>query len=272
MNKNNKVVNEHLDKCEKKSSGELGRVIAIFALLLFFIYMFYMASPGATFYNGGVLVEDSITGFKYFVDNDLEEIILFDVIDEELVKDGYLEIPNSIWGIPVTKVSMERIKTEPRIVSVYIPDNVRLIWRLYVEGMKEVTGGRNVREIGQEAFEVPYYIDSEVNDDLERIVLGNRVEQLNDRAFANCIALKEVKLGNSLYYIGDYAFYGCTSLEEIELGYSVTNIQTSAFEGCTSLQKVSKIGTYLKTKGTNAFAGTPWALTSEGQALLREIE
>ena len=75
---------------------------------------------------------------------------------------------------------------------------------------------------------------------LEQVVLGDKVEIIDDRAFESCTKLEKINLEKSLVFICDESFYKCWSLKEIEVkGNSLRQIGHRAFEECLELESVS---------------------------------
>ncbi len=88
---------------------------------------------------------------------------------------------------------------------------------------------------------------------LERVILGDNVEIVYERAFLECTNLREVAFGSSVKEIGAIAFYGCTSLKEVDLGKKVETIPFQCFYGCTALEIVN--ARYVKIVSEEAFYG-----------------
>lgn len=69
--------------------------------------------------------------------------------------------------------------------------------------------------------------------------LPTKTELIGTAAFANCTNLKKVVLGSKVYQINDYAFAG-SGITEIEIPATVKyGLGESAFENCKSLKKIS---------------------------------
>ncbi len=233
---------------------ELAKIAGVFALLFCIWWMTF--KPDWGYFGGGFVVEDPFSGFEYYVDD--EYVIVRTLVNTWHVKDGYLKIPDSFWGRPVTTINFRQWHSDWGVETIEIPDSVTVIYDAPV-GVKEVVGGANVTKIASEAFR-----DCNM---LTKIELGDKVEEIGNYAFENCTNLKEVRLGNSLERVEAGTFYGCTALEKVELGYGVQDIGTYAFYGCSSLTEVTHTGN-LDEIGEDAFEGTPWAQTEEGKALI----
>lgn len=74
---------------------------------------------------------------------------------------------------------------------------------------------------------------------IESIGLDENLEEIDNRAFEDCINLKSIKLPDSLKELGAYAFYGCEFLENVELGKNLKVINSYTFEDCVNLQKIT---------------------------------
>ena len=98
--------------------------------------------------------------------------------------------------------------------------------------------------------------------DLASIILPKGIEKINDYAFKDCIALKEVKLPNTLKYIGSNAFCGCDALEKIILHNGIKTIKNYAFSYCDNLNEVY-LPKGIETIGNNVFDSTALIFVEE---------
>lgn len=64
---------------------------------------------------------------------------------------------------------------------------------------------------------------------LRRIVLPNKLENIEQYLLKNCIKLKEVILPENLKFIGSYAFVSCLELETLTLPATIARIDNNAF-------------------------------------------
>ena len=91
-------------------------------------------------------------------------------------------------------------------------------------------------------------------DKIEKVVVGEGITTIKDKAFAYCTALTSINLGN-VTTIGDKAFWLCDSLASINLG-NVTTIGEDAFFRCTSLGRLVSIDfKNVETIKERAFSG-----------------
>ena len=84
------------------------------------------------------------------------------------------------------------------------------------------------------------------------VSVGNRVTEIGEYAFCNCVNLTSLKLGNSVSTIGSEAFESCKKLSSITGIEGVKQIGYSTFRYCSSLETFT-IGENLTRIGANAF-------------------
>jgi hypothetical protein len=139
---------------------------------------------------------------------------------------GSVEIPSSIYGVPVVVIGEKAFANRPDLTSVVIPNSVVLI--------------------GSQAFEM--------NSALVSVKIGNNVTHIGYAAFSGNTSLKSVSIPNSVTTIGDLAFYGGTSIASVKIGSNVSSIGNSAFCENTSLKSVTIPNSVIYING-NAFFG-----------------
>lgn len=113
-----------------------------------------------------------------------------------------------------------------------------------------------------------------IKQEVETIVIGDKITHIGAYAFADCKSLKQVKLGKkvtsigncafsqcsklnkissltNLKTIGNYAFYACKNLKSFSIGKSVKKIGTGVFCNCTNLKSLSvhKNNPYFSKRG-----------------------
>ena len=131
-------------------------------------------------------------------------------------------IPESVDGIPVTKIAASAFIDKQKITSITVPDSVT--------------------SIGDRAF---YGCTS-----LTSVTIGNSVTSIGYGAFSDCTSLTSVRIPDSVTSIGDYAFYYCTSLTSITIPDSVTSIGEEAFFNCYKLVEVINKSSLNITEGS----------------------
>ncbi|WP_026498437.1 leucine-rich repeat domain-containing protein [Butyrivibrio sp. WCD2001] len=87
-----------------------------------------------------------------------------------------------------------------------------------------------VTSIGEKAFYK--------NKNVQEIIVGNNVEDIEAYAFYGCINLKKLTIGNGVKNIGDSAIRKCTKLESLTLPKSLLVLGPKAINGCTKLKKL----------------------------------
>ena len=113
-----------------------------------------------------------------------------------------------------------------------------------------------VKEIGEYAFYGNQnLVEIQIPDTVEKLGRGifeasikletvkflgdSKIKIIPDRAFLECINLKNINILESITEIGRYAFYNCTSLEKIELPTSIIGIGGFAFAHCSKLEAIN---------------------------------
>ena len=121
--------------------------------------------------------------------------------------DGFVTIPSSLGGKPVTIIGENAFRDCRSMTGVSIP--------------------KSVTEIGMSAFDGCHK--------LRNVTIPNGVTSIGDWAFCHCFELKNVIIPNSVMNIGYQAFCGC-GLVGIAIPSSVVGIGDEAFRGCDSLR------------------------------------
>ena len=94
----------------------------------------------------------------------------------------------------------------------------------------------------------------ENNKIFHAVTIPNTVKKIGQKAFYNCVNLKQIILLDSLSEIKEYTFQNCEELNNVKIPESVTTISTSAFSNCSSLETV-KLPSNLRELGQYAFWG-----------------
>ena len=109
--------------------------------------------------------------------------------------------PDTIQGLPLSRIGSNAFSESPQLQAVYFP--------------------QSVRSIGSAAF---FSCRK-----LHTVHFGNGLISIERSAFNECMALKEVRLPASLKTIGRRAFWDCHSLVDIYIPSSVSSIDEEAF-------------------------------------------
>ncbi len=166
-------------------------------------------------------------------------------------------------GLAVIKASIEELdgagKWAPTLYSattkMYVQDEFTVSNYTLTDyngpgGTVVIPSDLNVMYIGSEAFKD--------NNNIEKIVISSSVIDIQERAFLNCTALKEVSFAEDadVAMIYENAFDGCINLEKIDFSnVKVVTVAADCFRGCQKLKTVVEM-TKIGTMHHRAFAGT----------------
>ena len=101
-------------------------------------------------------------------------------------------------------------KYQGEAVDVVVPENVSIIG-------KDAFGGLRIRSV----------------------IIPNGVIEIEERAFAGCIALTSITIPDTVTIIGTSAFQDCAALTSVAIPNGVMEINHSVFRGCKSLISVA---------------------------------
>jgi hypothetical protein len=159
-----------------------------------------------------------------------------------------LTIPNTISGLPVTRIGPRAFFFCPRLVSVTIPDTVTSIGGNAFNAcgnLSSVVIGNSVTNIESFAFAF--------DASLTGLTIPNSVITIGTNAFGYCSGLTSIAIPNSVASIGDFAFGSCGGLTNVVFGSGITNIGNLAFTYCTNLTGITIPGN-VSSIGNSAFA------------------
>ena len=139
----------------------------------------------------------------------VEVLLIVSFLDGEILE---LPIDEKMWVLGTSWHLREQLTNRKKdVLSIIVPDGVRIIARWVFEGCTALTSVR-------------------LPESLTGIGIG---------AFSGCTSLVYVAIPVGVTEIGQKAFYHCTSLVSVAIPVGVTTIGSSAFSGCTSLVSVS---------------------------------
>lgn len=174
---------------------------------------------------------------------------------------GDLDIPSSIDGVPVEKISEKAFDNCETITSVVIPPSVTDIGEGAFQdcpALLSVKVAGSVQTISKRAF---------YNDRMLReIVLEEGVQKVCREGFGRKwfgdVPTEEmtISIPSSLAEIGDYAFYGCNNLQSLNVPEGVAKIGKYAFGAGERLESLT-LPKGLKSIGDYAFSGNPFLWT-----------
>jgi len=163
---------------------------------------------------------------------------------EKLGKDGSIDIPDEVDGVPV--------------VSIYNS----IMGELLVNEMKSLRIGNNIKT-------VPAGLFSNCRA-LESVELGYSVETVESGAFYNCSALEKVTFNDGLKTIGNAAFSQCGIKNDLIFPDSLEVIEAGAFMHSGDFSRVVT-GDNLISIGNAAFSGNTSLISAELNEGLTEI-
>lgn len=117
----------------------------------------------------------------------------------------------------------------------------------YTSELIKITIPNSVEIIGEWAFAK--------NKELKTVVFGNRIKEIQNRAFYNT-KIEELPLLKSLTHIGEYAFSWCLNLKELTFGENLKTIEEGAFYWCYHLKEINLFNTKVEVIKKNTFYKT----------------
>lgn len=203
----------------------------------------------------------------------LTEVILPDTIEEigecafgDCTALGELALPSSL-----VRIHSHAFAGCTALSAIHLPTGVTQIPSGCFEGcvsLAEMNLSPDTTEIGAEAFlgctalgaiTLPDALvrvgrEAFAGSGLSSLVVPCAPRELNERAFAGCVKLRDVTLAAPREVIGRELFAGCTALRHVTLPADTKELRDGAFAGCTSLVEMT-LPDGLETLGDGVFAG-----------------
>ena len=178
---------------------------------------------------------------------------------------GAVAIPDTINGLPVTRIGAFAFYGHLTVTSVTIPNSVTNIGEAafrYCTSLSAITVDTlnsfyssmdgvlfnksqtlliKFPEGKAGSYEIPNSVTSiggiafEYCTSLASVAIPNSVTNIEASAFWSCTSLINVRIPNSVTSIGATAFAYCTNLTSVTIDNGVTSIRRAAFHSCTSL-------------------------------------
>lgn len=176
--------------------------------------------------------------------------------------DDYEKYPESKPENPEDPEEGDDEQNRPEVQSGFVVDGVK--YQLYTDGNNEFASAVSIAD--EDLFEVTIpsqieyegktYLVKEVDRlskcNVEKIVLSEGIERLEDYAFSNGEYLTEVYLPDSIKDIPYGAFAGCGQLSKLRFSDQLKSIDSYAFEDCSALKSIS-LPASVETVGYKAF-------------------
>ncbi len=182
---------------------------------------------------------------------------------------GAVAIPDTIDGLPVTRIGDYTFYNNFSLTSVTIPSSVTSIGDsafMYCTSLTAITVDADNATYGSvdgvlfnksqttliqcpEGKTGNYTIPSSITSigggafhnctSLTTVTIPSSVTSIEYYTFSGCTSLASITIPSSVTYIGERAFGDCTSLANVTIPSSVTRIGEETFYGCTSLASVT---------------------------------
>ncbi|MDB4683732.1 leucine-rich repeat protein, partial [bacterium] len=157
----------------------------------------------------------------------------FTITDCDEAATGKLVIPDTLGGIPFTRIGNDAFYNCTSLTSITIPNGVT--------------------SIGYRAFG---------STGLTSITIPDGVTRIRFQAFSNCTSLTSINIPDGVTSIESHTFGSCRSLTIITIPDGVTSIGQEAFENCTSLTSIRFRGIAPIITGARPFPDSAAAIVS----------
>ena len=154
-----------------------------------------------------------------------------DVVDTSYSYENYINEVEFADGCQLVEIGAYAFKWNP-IKEIVIPDTVEIIgdYAFVDSGLKKVTFGRGIKEIGGASFAYCDVLTDVVfkagGEDASVVIKGG---QSQAGAFFSCASLTDITLPASIQKIEAYAFQECSKLQNIVLSEGLERIEDYAF-------------------------------------------
>ncbi|MDA7890200.1 leucine-rich repeat protein, partial [Akkermansiaceae bacterium] len=147
---------------------------------------------------------------------------------------GDLILPDTIDGLPLTKLGPNAFKDSTSLKSVVVPETVTEFGAGAFYGCSQLVSV-NIPEAVTKLGERTFYNCQR----LSSIMIPDGIDTIESQTFYNCSALREISLPDSIATIGENAFSECRALQQVLLSKNLTTLGQSAFTSCSSLKKIT---------------------------------
>ena len=181
--------------------------------ILLVLVMFFVSATFAADVRG------EIGNVKWLLRNNEMSIAGPTVSKDEVIS---ISVPETIEGIPVTKIMGNAFIGCKNLVEVNLPDTITTIYQQAFSGCRSLTEielPKSLVTIGNEAFS---------GCSFSEIIIPTSVKTIGTKAFY-CDTLVEIKILDAKVDIGKSAFR-CSKVISLDLGQNVVSIGDSVFE------------------------------------------
>ena len=170
------------------------------------------------------------------------------VIDDCKTTVSSVDIPASIDGYPVTKISARAFESCYSLESISIPASVDRVGYAAFNRCSQLKRV-NVADLGawceiefEDATANPLYNGGSIyvgGSQVSALTIPENTVTIGNYSFYNCKGIKKLVIPQNVKVIGDCAFYGCIGLESASIDEGPSKIGSMAFLGCISLREIS---------------------------------
>lgn len=150
---------------------------------------------------------------------------------------GYVKIPESYDGLPVTGICANAFRGYDDLKGVYIPQSVVRIGGSAFEDCKNLTYLNSPEGIPSGVTVIEDYAFR--GSGLTGITIPDGIVKIGRYAFADCAELTGCVIPNSVTEIGEYAFYNCAYLRSINLPSGLKTLNKYTFAYCSALEAIT---------------------------------
>ncbi len=191
---------------------------------------------------------------------------IYEIVDSSVIIVGYsgledtIEIPDEIDGIPVIAIAENAFRQMAGLVSVKIPDSVKVMDYAFVScpDLESVHIGSSVLAMNGAFKDCPK---------LTSVTGGESATEMSE-TFMNCVSLENGSVPSGVTSCVS-TFKGCKNLKNVTVSEGVTFL-AMAFEDCVSLESIVLPSTV--KSALDAFKGCTSLTTVDGEENLTELD
>lgn len=171
---------------------------------------------------------------------------------------GKLTIPETINGMPVTKIAYGAFSDCEMITSVSIPATVSLIDLHAFNGCKSLSSVTFEKRTEDQLLKIDNWAFMDCSALSSINLEDSNVVTMGGGVFKDCTTLAKIVMPDTLINVDGGTFYGCTNLSDVTLSKNMTVLYSFGpqilgfFYGCENLTEIT-IPANITTIGTEAF-------------------